>query len=150
MAGGTFNTGASLESRAVNIIHNEVAAFLEFLRLQVKPDVGTKYIYVTQIPPKATRLINAKAVFDAAGLDAALIKRALETEKNYVDWTATHTADLAGVVSQAAVLRTLIENNIDEFPATYDANHQLEYVTASPAIQASLLTEIELVLDHEI
>lgn len=143
----TFNENARSQQQQVEIYHNEIANFILFLR-GVQADIGTDYKFALQIPARATRLINAKSTFDALSLDSVLVKRLLEKDKGYIDWTPTHTSDVNSIVSKATTLRTLVENNVDRFPASYSASHQLQYVTANAATQTALNNQINSILTH--
>ena len=144
----TINIDASSQLREVNIIHNQVSEFCLFLRDVVQPGIGTSYSQVLQIPAKAKRLIDAKTRFDGLGFSGAKTKSALENDLDYSDWTATHTSDMNDIITKAATIQSFIESNVANFPASYNAQHQLQYVTASQQVQDDLNTQINSILTH--
>lgn len=144
----TINIDAHSQIQEVTVIHNEVSSFARFLRDDVQPNIGSTYNRVLEIPRRVTRLESAKSHFDNLGLAEAVTKAILEKDQGYVDWTATHTADLNSIVSKALTLRTLIENNVAQFPGSYDAAHNLVYVTANQATQDALNGQINDILTH--
>lgn len=144
----TFNASASSTIKEISIVHNEVTDFVTFLRDTVQPAIGTSYNQVLNIPAKATRLINAKTRFDSLSIPGATVTSILEKLFGYGTWTATHTTDLNSIVTKAGTLRGLIESNVGQFPASYNVDHQLEYVTANAATQTALNNQINDILTH--
>jgi len=150
----TINIDASSQLTEVTLIHSQVADFCRFLRDQVKPAIGTSYKLALNIPAKAQKLINDKAAFDNLSFSGALTKRILEKDLGYTDWTATHTTDLNGIIAKAATIQAFIESEVAKtptsFPASYNANHEIQYITASAQLQTDLTAQIDSIINAHV
>lgn len=144
----TINVDADSQIKDVTWIHGEIAEFVKFLRDSVQPAIGTSYGNAVKIPARAQRLIDAKTLFDSKNHSGAVTKAIMEKDKGYDDWTAMHTTDLNSIITKAAAIRDLIEANIAQFPPSYDASHQMVFVTASAGTQTALNNEINDILTH--
>ena len=142
----TINSDASNHIHAVDKIHGAALDFITFIE-NIKSNVGSDYSDVFNVPSRATNLIAQKANFDALSIPFATIKIILENNHGYTDWTATHTADFTAIFTKAASFRSIVEANISAFPATFNASHQLKYVTAVQGVQDALVAQIDDILN---
>ena len=142
----TINADASDQQLAVKLLHNEMAAWIKFLINDVEAKIGTEYSGVLKIPVRAQRFIDAKDSFDGKTFPGSLTKTLLQDNLGYADWSLANTADVDGLVAGAAAIRDAIELITDDFPESY-ASHKMVYVTATPAVQATLQALISAALD---
>lgn len=141
----TINSDAANHIREVTRIHDAALDFITFIE-KVKSNVGSDYSDVFNVPSRATNLIAQKTKFDALSIPSDVIKSLLENNHGYSTWTTTHTADFNAIFSKAEAFRGVVEANINEFPATFNALHQLKYVTASQGVQDALVAQIDDIL----
>ena len=141
----TINDNAKRHIDAVGRIHGAALDFITFIKA-IKGNVITYYSSVFDVPSRVTNLIAQKADFDALAINFSIIKAILEKNHYYGDWTATHTADFNAIFTKAATFRGVVEANINEFPASFNASHQLEYVAASQGVQNALIAQIDDIL----
>ena len=141
----TINSDATNHIQAVAKIHGAALDFISFIE-GIKANVGSDYSQVFNVPSRVTNLIAQKADFDALSIDGAVTKAILEKNHGYSDWSVTHTADFNAIFTNAANFRGVVEANINEFPASFNASHQLEHVTASQGVQNALIAQIDDIL----
>lgn len=143
----TINADASNQARDVDIFHNQIVAYINFIANDVESKIGTEYSGALEIPARAQRLIAADAAFTAKGHAGSITKKLLENNFGYDNWAGANTTDVSGLVAGAATIRDAIEAMTADFPASYDANHKMVYVTASAGAQAALQAAINAALN---
>ena len=127
--------------------HSQAVEYGKLLQ-RAKDNIGGNYADVIQIPAYTYSLLNAKAAFDALAVSGPRLTFIMETALGlYEDWSA-QSADFNAVFTKAPTLRTLVENNIDEFPLTFTATGRQQFATASASIQTSLATQLDNILMH--